>query len=221
MRQISIKALGKRLSIEMQDLPFAVTKYGKIVGVMDAVENQYVAETIYDIPGVQGEAIYCIAEGTPGAFDYLKIGYTDGRLRLRLSGLQVGNPRQLVCLWGCPGDRKMEKKLHSLLSAHRVMGEWFNCNDEVCALLDAFFHNIPGRIYNKPKAKNGTDKIRDIESKGTDSGTKQDKTTQKGTDKLNTAKQQLSKIVDKKKKVTTSKANIHTGGGFFNPQPKA
>lgn len=111
MRQISIKALGKRLSIEMQDLPFEVTRYGRVVGFM-------------------------VAKGT----DF---------------------------------------------------------------------------IYN------GTDKIRDIESKGTDSGTKQDKNTQKGTDKLNTAKQQLSKIVDKKKKVTTSKANIHTDRGFFNPQPKA
>ena len=37
MRQVNIKELSKHLSVEMSDLPFAVTKRGKIIGVMVAL----------------------------------------------------------------------------------------------------------------------------------------------------------------------------------------
>ena len=37
MRQVNIKELNKHLSAEMDDLPFAVTKRGKVIGVMIAL----------------------------------------------------------------------------------------------------------------------------------------------------------------------------------------
>ena len=36
MRQVNIKELSKHLSVEMSDLPFAITKRGKVIGVMIA-----------------------------------------------------------------------------------------------------------------------------------------------------------------------------------------
>lgn len=37
MRQVNIKELNKHLSAEMKDLPFAVTKRSKVIGVMIAL----------------------------------------------------------------------------------------------------------------------------------------------------------------------------------------
>ncbi|MFH1562022.1 MAG: hypothetical protein ABIF11_01190 [Nitrospirota bacterium] len=49
MRQVNIKELKKNLSRELQDLPFEITKFGKVVGVVcekgSHLENEKVVTT--------------------------------------------------------------------------------------------------------------------------------------------------------------------------------
>jgi hypothetical protein len=55
---------------------------------------------------------------------FIKIGYA-AEARNRLSGLQVGNPLQLVLLATMPGDRDSEAALHRRFAEYHTRGEWF------------------------------------------------------------------------------------------------
>lgn len=58
----------------------------------------------------------------------IKIGYTANRknLRERLSSLQVGNFKEIVCLGTMPGNLRDELMLHVKFDDLRIRGEWFN-----------------------------------------------------------------------------------------------
>lgn len=49
MRQVNIKELKKNLSRELQDLPFEITKFGRVVGVVGAQEYYKLIDPDYEI----------------------------------------------------------------------------------------------------------------------------------------------------------------------------
>lgn len=78
---------------------------------------------------------------------YVKIGYVSGdestflaRIKNRVNKLQVGNPRQIVVIGACPGDRDREKELHYQFQANRVrrpaVTEWMRVDDVLQAWLE-------------------------------------------------------------------------------------
>lgn len=60
------------------------------------------------------------AEGSP----LVKIGFTSGKPKSRMSSLQTGTPMKLSLLWSTEGD--YEGRLHERFHAYRVIGEWFD-----------------------------------------------------------------------------------------------
>lgn len=55
---------------------------------------------------------------------YIKIGVSKHPEK-RLHELKVGNPDLLYLIGYCRGNRQDEQKLHSLFSANKISGEWF------------------------------------------------------------------------------------------------
>lgn len=45
MRQVSIRTLRKELSTQLQDLPFEITKNGKIIGIM-CTQEDYIGDKV-------------------------------------------------------------------------------------------------------------------------------------------------------------------------------
>lgn len=74
--------------------------------------------------------VYFVQDG-----DFVKIGAsTAGRsLMLRVAGLQVGNPRELVLRCVIAGD--LEREFHEHFAKQRVRGEWFRIDDEIEAFM--------------------------------------------------------------------------------------
>lgn len=60
-----------------------------------------------------------------GGCSAVKIGWSGGDPKRRVTDLQVGNPKKLTLLHVAPGDRKLEKALHRALKFCRLHGEWF------------------------------------------------------------------------------------------------
>jgi hypothetical protein len=60
------------------------------------------------------------AEGSP----LVKIGFTSGTPKGRMSSLQTGIPMRLTLLWSTEGD--YERDLHIRFNEYRVIGEWFD-----------------------------------------------------------------------------------------------
>lgn len=60
------------------------------------------------------------AEGSP----LVKIGFTSGKPKSRMSSLQTGIPMKLSLLWSTEGD--YEQDLHARFDTYRVIGEWFD-----------------------------------------------------------------------------------------------
>jgi hypothetical protein len=83
--------------------------------------------------------VYFIAE--EGDERYVKIGLSkQASVTLRMSQLQVGNPRKLVLLGTLPTSDvyKLEAYFHHHLAALRVNGEWFQRTPELDALIASF-----------------------------------------------------------------------------------
>lgn len=68
----------------------------------------------------------------------VKIGYAANE-RSRKSGLQTGNPNDLVSLGTLPGGRKEESCLHQFFAEHRLPGrkEWFRATEDVLRTIRA------------------------------------------------------------------------------------
>jgi hypothetical protein len=65
----------------------------------------------------------------------IKIGYTK-RPEYRLRQLRCSDLEEIIPIGVISGTRALEKKLHTLASAHRIRGEWFNDCAEVRAIMD-------------------------------------------------------------------------------------
>lgn len=72
-----------------------------------------------------GKSTYLVTDG-----EFYKIGtFTDGKLEVRVRGIQTGNPRQVrVVDTSC---KNIEVFCHRALAKHRVHGEWFRSSPEV------------------------------------------------------------------------------------------
>jgi hypothetical protein len=57
-----------------------------------------------------------------------KVGITSQDISKRISGLQVGNPHPLECVYQEPRSNadNIESTIHSLLSDYQMNGEWFS-----------------------------------------------------------------------------------------------
>jgi hypothetical protein len=92
--------------------------------------------------------VYFIQDGEEGP---VKIGLaTCSSLELRITSLQIGNPRVLrfvgvVCLQGGRhiGYRE-EQRLHQHFQAFNIRGEWFEMCDSLRALVDEFSYEKYG-----------------------------------------------------------------------------
>lgn len=73
-------------------------------------------------PVERGPWIYFIQVGNDGP---IKIGFTAGNPRARLSKLQIGNPEKLKLLAAVPGSFEDEQAIHATFVALRIRGEWF------------------------------------------------------------------------------------------------
>jgi hypothetical protein len=72
----------------------------------------------------------------------IKIGTARrGRIEQRIKELQTGNPSRLVVRQLLPGGRSVETELHERFSHLRMVGEWFECTDEVRNTLDCCWEN--------------------------------------------------------------------------------
>lgn len=69
----------------------------------------------------QGQHVYFIIMPVAG---HVKVGVARN-IPVRMIELQTGNPELLSLLAAWPGDRHEEAKLHKVLSAYRMQGEWF------------------------------------------------------------------------------------------------
>tara|TARA_R110000823_G_scaffold187859_1_gene320001 strand:+ start:753 stop:1256 length:504 start_codon:yes stop_codon:yes gene_type:complete len=62
--------------------------------------------------------------------DLYKIGYTEGRIKDRVKGLQTGCPHMLSIIEQCSGSIAHEQHLHQVFEDNRTHGEWFEFNEE-------------------------------------------------------------------------------------------
>jgi hypothetical protein len=67
--------------------------------------------------------IYFIQAGY--GYGAVKIGFTAYGAKRRLAELQTGSPNVLHILNTLPGTEADERKLHNILTEHRLKGEWF------------------------------------------------------------------------------------------------
>jgi hypothetical protein len=85
--------------------------------------------------------VYFIAAATGP----VKIGFTEGKIAIRLSGLQCGSPVPLVVLGVFAGTRADEAALHKHLAAVRSHGEWFHRGPELDAVMRERL-DVPGSV---------------------------------------------------------------------------
>ena len=60
------------------------------------------------------------------AYDYVKIGFTTRTPLSRVRNAQPFSPFEFNLLAAYPGDRKLERKLHTAFAESCVRGEWFD-----------------------------------------------------------------------------------------------
>lgn len=78
----------------------------------------------------------------------IKIG-SSGNPDMRLSDLQVANPKVLRILATMPGGTPQEWALHEQFKKYRVQGEWFTPAPEIMALIK--YHSPKPARSSKPK----------------------------------------------------------------------
>lgn len=75
----------------------------------------------------QQDDLYVVGEGTPSGI--VKIGRS-GNVKVRLPGIQTGNPAKLQILHLEPGAGHFEVPLHNRFADIRLEGEWFDFGNE-------------------------------------------------------------------------------------------
>ena len=94
-------------------------------------------------------SIYFITDGK-----YIKIGFSNGNIKNRLSDLQVGNRRKLKLLGVMNGDKEDERALHKQFKKDCVSGEWYKKTPDILELIDNCEYgpndNVPAKIGFTP-----------------------------------------------------------------------
>lgn len=86
-------------------------------------EQEYQIDRVINFLEGPYDCVYFLKAG-----EYIKIGYTKGRLFKRIADLQVGNPIKIEIEHFMAGSRVVEKKLHRIFKKYKVSGEWFKIN---------------------------------------------------------------------------------------------
>jgi hypothetical protein len=71
----------------------------------------------------------------------IKIGFTAGNVKIRLSALQTAHPYKLKVLATLNGNRSYEKELHKRFSQFRLEGEWFEPHPDLLAFISVIQKN--------------------------------------------------------------------------------
>ena len=79
-------------------------------------------------------SVYFVQAGTDGP---IKIGIARN-VKTRIDTLQIGNHERLTVLHASKGDQADEARLHRLLRAHRIRGEWFHPHPDVLRAMQDF-----------------------------------------------------------------------------------
>lgn len=93
--------------------------------------------------------IYFIRSG-----QYVKIGVS-ARPWTRLAEFQTGNPEPLEMLAVGPGDYGFESELHRLFGEHRGVGEWFQDNGRIRAVVNFMRETFP-ELQSRPTGTEST-----------------------------------------------------------------
>ena len=97
-------------------------------------------------------SVYYFSDG-----EMVKIGYTEGSVRKRLTQVQTGNGRPVKILGVEPGDRSREARLHNHFSSSRGVGEWFYPTRELISRIQSV------REANPRWGKDGQSEIGSLE----------------------------------------------------------
>lgn len=73
----------------------------------------------------------------------IKIGFTTGDPRHRLSALQAGNPAALKLLGAIKGSSAREREFHTTFAEWRLQGEWFQSHPAVLAGIEEALSSTP------------------------------------------------------------------------------
>lgn len=99
--------------------------------------------------------------------EYVKIGVADNPWS-RMTGFQIGSPIPLELMAVAPGGFEEEKKYHARLSQYRCRGEWFECNDQLRAVVDSIRAKHPALQerprYNTTRKRNAAPSLPPVEA---------------------------------------------------------
>ena len=91
-----------------------------------------------------------------GNLNFVKIGFSkDKSISMRLNSIQTHLPLDLNILLIIPGSLKDEKFYHSILSSHKIRGEWFNLTDDLMSLVESKRHLHINIDFKKKRGKYG------------------------------------------------------------------
>ena len=85
----------------------------------------------------EGYVYFIMSEKTQA----IKIGFTAGNVKLRLSSLQTAHPYKLKVLATLNGNKNYEKELHKRFSKFRLEGEWFEPHPDLLAFISVIQTN--------------------------------------------------------------------------------
>lgn len=106
----------------------------------------------------------------------IKIGYTDGPVRARVSSIQTSSPHELKLIGDIDGSSDVEMELHELLKEHRARGEWFHPAPIVVETIEnRLLQSLSNRSDDASEQADKdfdaiTDRARVAKAAGTDSG---------------------------------------------------
>jgi DNA-binding XRE family transcriptional regulator len=72
--------------------------------------------------------IYFLQAGKGGP---VKIGFTEKKLRERISDIQIGCSEELILLGVVQGDQTQEKHIHQEFAEYALRGEWFSPHEKM------------------------------------------------------------------------------------------
>jgi hypothetical protein len=93
----------------------------------------------------KGDFIYFIQ--IDNADGFIKIGYANN-LGIRISNIKVSCPYPVKILAVMEGKPKTEDKIHEILAAHCIKGEWYRPHDDVTAFIEIIIKQAGKNIWD-------------------------------------------------------------------------
>lgn len=115
------------LGITCADLEAVAEKHELYIHDVERFIEKLKLWSILPVDSSEGIIYFIQSEQTKA----IKIGYTTGEVRNRVSSLQTAHPCKLHLLATMPGDLQYEKLLHMRFAEHRLEGEWFKVHPDL------------------------------------------------------------------------------------------